>query len=69
MKRKAPSKRSGTGYSRALARALRQPGVREAMAVYQAWRKLEQQAAPYQSAMSRRTIVSASDGTTLKCAR
>jgi len=41
---------------------LKQPGVREAMAVYEAWRKVDGETAPYRRAMSNRVVVSVSDG-------
>jgi hypothetical protein len=47
--------------SELLEEALRQPGVREAMEVYQNWRELDEAARPYRAIAGVRTVVSASN--------
>jgi len=54
----------GTEVTKLLEQALKEPGVKELMDLYDSWRTLEEAAWPYRQAMAVRTIVSASNSST-----
>lgn len=50
--------------SELLEQALKEPGVKELMDLYDSWRTLEDAARPYRQAMAVRRIISASNSST-----
>ena len=56
-KRKSSSKKKDTLAQRMKKKAMKQPGVREAMVVHGKWQQIEKEVRPYRQAMTGRKVV------------